>query len=247
MTIGVIIYEVYLAVTLVSFEPLLFFFGLASYWGLLYHSLTPIQTIPGKLLEPTKKPELTVQIESNNKQIQSTEQIDPIDHNEDHCEIFSTIDDNTEEAMMKDETIMSEWRDLLTRAWKGDEPSSSSSASIFAADNDSVMSRSSRFDEEEDFSPPPNGSISSSDDDEDEDLGFDPHTLEAFLSQYDQIKKDAELAKQLQLEEQKARDENNPFVVENMAIGKSQVDEFDDDKVTTPTDKEAWKIRVFRD
>jgi hypothetical protein len=76
--------------------------------------------------------------------------------------------------------------------------------------------------------------------------------------QYDQIKKDAQLAKQLQIEEQKARDENNPFVVENMAVGKKppvidttakQVHnmEKERDKIITPTsaDKEEWKIRVF--
>ncbi|KAI7882797.1 Rho GTPase activation protein [Mucor mucedo] len=168
VTVAVVIYELYLAATLVSFEPLMFFTGLASYWGLLYHN---------------------------------------------------------------------------------EEPSSSSSASIFAADNDSVMSRSSRFNEEEDFAPPSDGSSSS---DEDEDLGFDPATLEAYFTQYDkektdQIKRDAELAQKLQIEEQKARDENNPFVVETMAVGKAPIDAFDDDKVTTPTDKEAWKIRVFRD
>lgn len=229
VTIAVIIYELYLAVTLVSFEPLLFFIGLASYWGLLYHSLTANQTISEKSFEP----------------IEQLLPIEQDDGHEDSCAVFPDMDDATEEAMMKDETIMSEWRDLLTRAWKDDEPSSSS-ASIFAADNDSVMSRSSRFNEEEDFAPP-TGSISSSDEDEDEDLGFDPDTLEIFLSQYDQIKKDAQLAKQLQIEEQKARDENNPFVVENMAVGKPSNDDFDDDKVTTPTDKEAWKIRVFRD
>ncbi|KAI9265808.1 Rho GTPase activation protein [Helicostylum pulchrum] len=170
VTLVVIVYEAYLAVTFVSFEPLLFFAGLVSYWGLLYH-------------RPT-----------------------------------------------------------------------SSAASIFAADNDisSIMSRSSRFDEEENFIPTAD-SISSSDEDEDEDLGFDPDTLEAFLSQYDQIKKDAQLAKKLQIEEQKARDENNPFVVEDMAVGTkplkidSDVADYDEDQVTTPTDKEAWKIRVFRD
>jgi hypothetical protein len=113
------------------------------------------------------------------------------------------------------------------------------------------MSRSSRFNEEEDFAPATSMS-SSEEDDDDEELGFDPDTLEMYLSQYDQIKRDAELAKKLQIEEQKARDENNPFVVEDMAIGKSRssndkgASEEKIENVTTPTDdKEEWKIKIF--
>ncbi|KAG2199657.1 hypothetical protein INT47_005182 [Mucor saturninus] len=239
VTAAVVVYELYLAATLVSFEPLMFFTGLASYWGLLYHSLTANEPISEKTLTSIDPLENTVE--------QPTEYVAQEDERE-VCDIYPVMDDVTEEAMMKDES-MSEWRDLLARSWKDEEPSSSSSASIFAADNDSVMSRSSRFNEEEDFAPPSDGSSSS---DEDEDLGFDPATLEAYFTQYDkektdQIKRDAELAQKLQIEEQKARDENNPFVVETMAVGKAPIDAFDDDKVTTPTDKEAWKIRVFRD
>lgn len=238
VTIVVAIYELYLAVTLASFEPLLFFTGLTSYWGLFYHSLTSNELISEKPLTSIEPLE------------HAAEQPVKQEEKREDGAIYPVMDDVSEEAMMKDESIMSEWRDLLTRAWKDDEPTSSS-ASIFAADNDSVMSRSSRFNEEEDFVPPTD-SVSSSSSDEDEDLGFDPDMLEAYLSEYDQMKKDqiqkdAQLAQKLQIEEQKARDENNPFVVEKMAVGKAPVEDFDDDKVSTPTDKEAWKIRVFRD
>lgn len=245
MTLVVIVYEAYLAVTLVSFEPLLFFTGLVAYWGLLYHSLfnMPMKELPRQVVQTLRPPQEQEQEEEEEE--------------EDNHALYTDMNVADEEAMMKDETIMSEWRDLLTRAWKtNDEGPTSSAASIFAADNDisSVMSRSSRFDEEENFTPSVDSISSSSDDDEDEDLGFDPDTLEAYLSQYDQIKKDAQLAKKLQIEEQKARDENNPFVVEDMAVGTkpplkidSDVADYDEDQVTTPTDKEAWKIRVFRD
>lgn len=238
MTIAVVVYELYLAFTLVSFEPLMFFGGLASYWGLLYHSLTANEPISEKTL-------MSIDPIANTIEQPKEPYNQDVDHED--CTVYPPMDDATEEAIMKDED-MSEWRDLLARSWKDEEPSSSS-ASIFAADNDSVMSRSSRFNEEEDFAPPSENSSSS---DEDEDLGFDPATLEAYFTQYDkektdQIKRDAELAQKLQIEEQKARDENNPFVVETMAVGKVPIDAFDDDKVTTPTDKEAWKIRVFRD
>ncbi|KAG1050283.1 hypothetical protein G6F43_007430 [Rhizopus delemar] len=76
----------------------------------------------------------------------------------------------------------------------------------------SIASQSSRFSEE-----------SGTEDEEEDNFGFDPATLEMYLAQYNQIKKDAELAKQLQQEEQKAVDVNNPFVNE----------------------KEAWKIKTF--
>jgi hypothetical protein len=230
---------------------LLFFSGLVSYWGLLFHSLS-IKS------DPTKENATDVNQEMLPETIEQQE-----DNDEDIETMYPVMDAATEKEMMQDESIMSEWRDLLTRAWRvtenGETPTSSA-ASIFAADNDmsSVMSRSSRFNEEEDFAPPPTGSISSSDEEDDDELGFDPDALEMYLSQYDQIKKDAQLAKQLQIEEQKARDENNPFVVENMAVGKKppvidttakQVHnmEKERDKIITPTsaDKEEWKIRVF--
>lgn len=246
VTLIVIVYEAYLAVTLVSFEPLIFFSGLASYWGLLYGNLS------------ANGNEEAIAKEKEEKEREAIEE----DDDEDVEAMYPVMDAATEKEMMQDESIMSEWRDLLTRAWKvteaGDK-SSSSAASIIAGDGDmsSILSRSSRFNEEEDFAPPPTGSISSTDeDDDDEELGFDPDTLEMYLSQYDQIKKDAQLAKQLQEEEHKARDENNPFVVDSMAVGKKppainttkQIDMKNDrDRIITPTsaDKEEWKIRVF--
>ncbi|CAO3689405.1 unnamed protein product [Rhizopus stolonifer] len=106
------------------------------------------------------------------------------------------------EAMRQDELFMSEWRDLMTRSWKRTN------------EEDSIASKASRYDEEEE----------EQDDSEEED-GFDPATLEMYLLQYDQIKKDADLAKKLQHEEQKARDVNNPFINEKAA-----------------DNKEAWKI-----
>lgn len=248
VTLIVIVYEAYLAVTLVSFEPLIFFSGLASYWGLLY----------GNLSANGGEEAIAKEKEEEEKEREAIEE----DDDEDVEVMYPVMDAATEKEMMQDESIMSEWRDLLTRAWKvseGKEKPSSSSASIIAGDGDmsSILSRSSRFNEEEDFAPPPNGSTSSTDeDDDDEELGFDPDTLEMYLSQYDQIKKDAQLAKQLQEEEQKARDENNPFVVDSMAVGKKppainttkQIGMKNGrDNIITPTsaDKEEWKIRVF--
>jgi hypothetical protein len=261
VTVVVIVYEAYLAVTFVIIEPLLFFAGLISYWGLLYHGL-PIASSNTVVSSPVlEKPQ---EYEADQQKTPTTPE--EAENDQDEESMFTEMDAAEEKAMMQDETVMSEWRDLLTRAWKvtGEDSTtpSSSAASIFAADNDmsSIMSRSSRFNEEEYFAPPPaTESISSNDDDEDEELGFDDDTLEMYLSQYDQIKKDAELAKQLQIEEQKTRDSNNPFVVENMAVGrkpntinttdvKRREEEDDDDKMmTTPTsaDKEEWKIRVF--
>ncbi|KAI9359039.1 hypothetical protein BD770DRAFT_64155 [Pilaira anomala] len=254
VTLCVIVYEVYLAVALVSFEPLVFFTGFASYWGILGHTI---------LSMPIKEDTLAV------REIHAAEETAVVEEEEDEEEVeeeeeeelYTGIDEETEKAMLKDETIMSEWRDLLTRAWKtNEEGPTSSAASIFAAadtDISSVMSRSSRFDEEENFAVPLEEENSSSDDDE-ADLGFDPETLEAFLSQYDQIKKDAQLAKQLQIEEQKARDENNPFLADVLVNQQktttplkidsaAEIASFDDDQVVTPTEKEAWKIRIFRD
>jgi hypothetical protein len=170
VTLIVIVYEAYLAVTLVSFEPLLFFSGLVSYWGLLFHSLS-IKS------DPTKENATDVNQEMLPETIEQQE-----DNDEDIETMYPVMDDATEKEMMQDESIMSEWRDLLTRAWRvtenGETPTSSA-ASIFAADNDmsSVMSRSSRFNEEEDFAPPPTGSISSSDEEDDDELGFDPDAL----------------------------------------------------------------------
>lgn len=237
-----IVYEVYLAVALVSFEPLVFFTGFVSYWGILGHTI------------------LSMPIKQDTMAVSDIQALEEEEDEEEEDELYTGIDEETEKAMLKDETIMSEWRDLLTRAWKtNEEGPTSSAASIFAADNDisSVMSRSSRFDEEENFAAPVEENSSSDDDDEEEDLGFDPETLEAFLSQYDQIKKDAQLAKQLQIEEQKARDENNPFLADEVLLTEKQqktplkidsdLASFDDDQVTTPTEKEAWKIRIFRD
>lgn len=280
-----IVYEAYLVVALVSFEPLLFFSGLVSYWGLLYQGIPAgnnKSSTPTTTAAITPAPTDTVgqndKEESEKTPISTTtprEEQQQEEDDQDEEALFPAMDPAEEKAMMQDETIMSEWRDLLTRAWKvtGEDgvttptATTSSAASIFAADNDmlSIMSRSSRFNEEENFAPPPaTGSISSSSDEDNEDLGFDADTLEMYLSQYDQIKKDAELAKQLQIEEQKACDSNNPFVVEDLAIGKrgekpnaidtsdvkrkvDQDQEEDDDKITTPTtaDKEEWKIRVF--
>ena len=248
VTLVVIVYEAYLAVTLVSFEPLIFFSGLISYWGLLYHSL-PDSTSTDKKEQEDIVPEM--------KAIND----EPVENDDTAETSYPMMDSATEKEMMQDETIMSEWRDLLTRSWKLNEVGEKvepSSASIFAADdNASMISKSSRFDEEEDALQP-TGSISSSDDDEDEELGFDPDTLEMYLSQYDQIKKDAQLAKQLQYEEQRARDENNPFLAENITVSKktpaintTPIDRsLEKKRIVTPTspnsaEREEWKIRVF--
>ncbi|KAF1799367.1 hypothetical protein FB192DRAFT_1285366, partial [Mucor lusitanicus] len=149
--------------------------------------------------------------------------------------------------------LVSYWG-LLYKGLPPSPPSTPTISTATAADDMvSVMSRSSRFNEEEDFAPA--ASVSSSEEEDDEELGFDPDTLEMYLSQYDQIKRDAELAKKLQIEEQKARDENNPFVVDDLAISKprnistagtSKEADGNHDNVTTPTDdKEEWKIRIF--
>ncbi|OBZ90374.1 Rho-GTPase-activating protein 5 [Choanephora cucurbitarum] len=227
-------YEIYLALNLYSFEPIFFFVGMASYWNILY------KCIPEH--HPMASPDLEKMV-----MIPMQASDEPIED-----DIFPNAMMNAadEEEMMKDESIMSEWRDLLTRSWKTSESdtSSGSKASASKADDEaSIMSKASRFNEEEDLSPSSASSSSSSDD---EDLGFDPETLEMYLSQYDQIKKDAELAKKLQSEEQKARDENNPFVVNSLNISKARnqsKSSLEDDNATTPTDsrKEEWKIRVF--
>lgn len=254
VTLVIIAYEAYLAFTFCSFEPYLFFAGLVSYWGLLYKGLppsppsTPVATTDSELEEQQHVEKLPLVIDTEAAQ-------DAVD------DMFpeANMNPDAEQAMLQDESIMSEWRDLLTRAWKvneKDEPDTktiSSAPTAPADDMASVMSRSSRFNEEEDFNPTTN-SMSSSEEDEDEELGFDPDTLEMYLSQYDQIKRDAELAKKLQIEEQKARDENNPFVLEDMSVGRSRsLNDVaaskrgnDAENVTTPTDdKEEWKIRIF--
>lgn len=137
----------------------------------------------------------------------------------------TTMNPEEERAMLEDESIMSEWSDLLTRKWKATDDD----AKTTTEDDVSIMSRSSRFNEEEE--------TTSSEEEEDEDLGFDPETLESYLAQYDQIKKDAQLAKELQLEEQKARDINNPFLVKENT---------QEDKIpSSENSKEEWKVRIF--
>lgn len=128
---------------------------------------------------------------------------------------ISLDDPASEEAMRQDQALMSEWRDLLTRSWKTEKEDECCS----------IMSQSSRFNEEEEQS----SEEEEEEEMEESDLGFDPATLEMYLSQYDQIKKDAELAKKLQSEEQKARDVHNPFVNEKQVSN----------------DKEVWKIKTF--
>lgn len=235
ITLIVITYEAYLALALSSFEPLLFFIGLFSYWTLLYKSLPAASSshIQYTAMIPTT-------LLSTSENVAVTEKEEAFDE---FGYLDTNMDADAEEAMMKDEDIMSVWRDLLTRAWKV----SSEESDISNNDDDlsSVMSRSSRFNEEENFAL--STGFSSSDDDEDDELGFDLNTLEMYLSQYDQIKKDAQLAKKLQIEEQMARDENNPFLIEDMAIGKSCSEDHKVDRSKTPTDtdKEEWKISVF--
>ncbi|GAN05800.1 rho GTPase activator protein [Mucor ambiguus] len=255
VTLIIIAYEAYLAFTFCSFEPYLFFAGLVSYWSLLYKGLPPSPPstpVAGAVNQVPNVPHQAVV-----DQLPMPDAVVPKNTEDEDMFPEAVMDADAEKAMMQDESIMSEWRDLLTRAWKVNESDDSDTKTISTAtaadDMASVMSRSSRFNEEEDFAPA--ASVSSSEEDEDEELGFDPDTLEMYLSQYDQIKRDAELAKRLQIEEQKARDENNPFVVEDMAIGRSRSintgstsKEADDnhDNVTTPTnEKEEWKIRIF--
>ncbi|KAL7334830.1 GTPase activating protein (GAP) for Rho1p, variant 2 [Mucor circinelloides] len=253
VTLMIIVYEAYLAFTFCSFEPYLFFAGLVSYWGLLYKGLPPSPPSTPVVVADAQAPNVPHQAVTD--KLPLTDAAVPDNAEDEDMFPEAVMDADAEMAMMQDESIMSEWRDLLTRAWKVNESDDSDAKTISTAtgadDMVSVMSRSSRFNEEEDFAPA--ASISSSEE-EDEELGFDPDTLEMYLSQYDQIKRDAELAKKLQIEEQKARDENNPFVVEDIAIGKSrgmnnastskEVD--NNDNVTTPTDdKEEWKIRIF--
>jgi hypothetical protein len=232
------IYEAYLALTLYSFEPFLFFIGLFSYWALLYKGLPSTSSSSSPLQNTTQIPLNADEVVAvPNQEGEGGEE----EEEEDFSYLETNMDVDTEEAMMKDEHIMSEWRDLLTRAWKTSQESS------VAEDMSSVMSKSSRFNEE-DYAP--STSVGSSDDDDDDDeeeeLGFDPNTLEMYLSQYDQIKKDAQLAKKLQIQEQKARDENNPFVIEDMAVGKSHPqDQNTNPKASNDADKEGWKISVF--
>lgn len=249
VTLIIIAYEAYLAATLCSFEPYLFFTGLISYWGLLYKGLppsppsSPVAVITGSR-DVSQQPVVKTLPETTTEDEKMNEDMFP----------EAVMDADVEKTMMQDESIMSEWRDLLTRAWKVNDSSDDSDTKTIstapADDMVSVMSRSSRFNEEEDFAPAT--TMSSSEEEDDEELGFDPDTLEMYLSQYDQIKRDAELAKKLQIEEQKARDENNPFVVEDMAVGKSRSindkGAFEEkiENVTTPTDdKEEWKIKIF--
>ncbi|KAI8076434.1 Rho GTPase activation protein [Gilbertella persicaria] len=234
MMLCVIGYEAYLAISFSSFEPIFFFIGSTCYWNLLYKCLPVYSSTNDKAPVPSEPSPIE----------QDTEE-----------EIFpeTTMDAAAEEAMMNDESIMSEWRDLLTRSWKlseSDHSSGSNTTANKADDEASIMSRASRFNEEDDIVP--SNSASSSSEEEDEDLGFDPETLEMYLSQYDQIKRDAELAKKLQIEEQRARDENNPFVVDTLNVSKAKNASSDSlktvgDMTTTPTDnqKEEWKIRVF--
>lgn len=255
VTLIIIAYEAYLAFTFCSFEPYLFFAGLVSYWGLLYKGLPPSPPSTPVASAESQVSEVPHQAVVDKLSMPDAE----VPDNAEDEDMFpeAVMDADAEQAMMQDESIMSEWRDLLTRAWKVNESDDSDTKTISTAtaadDMVSVMSRSSRFNEEEDFAPA--ASVSSSEEEDDEELGFDPDTLEMYLSQYDQIKRDAELAKKLQIEEQKARDENNPFVVDDLAISKprnistagtSKEADGNHDNVTTPTDdKEEWKIRIF--
>jgi hypothetical protein len=230
ITLIVIPYEAYLALTLYSFEPFLFFIGLLSYWALLYKSLSPTSPSSSPIQDTINIPLLTT--EDAAAVSKEGEVLDEFNYLE------TNMDTDIEEAMMKDEHIMSEWRDLLTRAWKVSDEESI----VDNNDMSSVLSRTSRFNEEDCARP---SSVGSSDDGEDDVLGFDSNTLEMYLSQYDQIKKDAPLAKKMQIEEQKARDEDNTFVVEDMAVGRSLPEDDNNPKTPTDADKEEWKINIF--
>lgn len=221
-TFFVIVYEAYLVFTLSSFEPLVFFIGLASYWGLLYNGLSTEEEISTPTT-PTQQPIALDQQVSEDEDIEFPN---------------TTMDPDAERAMMEDESIMSEWSDLLTRRWKTSSEESDIKTDSDITDTASTMSRSSRYNEEEEIQH-----TSSEEEDEDEDLGFDPGALEAYLAQYDQIKKDAQLAKELQIAEQKARDVNNPFMANKQEDPRQSSDS---DQLASPSDsKEEWKVRIF--
>lgn len=240
ITFFVIVYEAYLVLTLSSFEPLVFFIGLTSYWGLLYNGIPKEEESI-----TTESPEIL----ALDQQVigDSTDNIVEADEEEEDSDEFmfpdTSMDADTEREMFEDESIMSEWSDLLTRRWKTSSEESDIKTESAISDTASTMSRASRFDEEEEHFV--RHTSSEEDEEEEDDLGFDPVTLESYLAQYDQIKKDAQLAKELQIAEQKARDQNNPFMVDRKE--ESTKASYDDDNLASPSSdgKEEWKVRIF--
>ncbi|KAI9016459.1 Rho GTPase activation protein [Phycomyces nitens] len=166
----------------------------------------------------------------------------------------------TEEAMMKDESIMSEWKDLLTRAWRADI-SMPKVFPFYSLGNPHAVDGSNKLnnlsgDENKEFECSDDAfdtaslcsvsSVTSRFDEESnpsEDEDFDKDCLpelsmdemESYWEKFQQIEKDTELAKVLQKEQDeeanRVRLQNNPFIT----------------SATSPTfkEKEEWKLHKY--
>jgi hypothetical protein len=227
-----VVYEFYLAYRLDNLEPVVFFVSFLSYWFMLFYGSGALS---GSASQPPSEPNtLAISDDEDYENISQPEEIEVF------TQATAEEDKEMEEAMLQDETIMSEWRDLLTRAWKvtgerdDDATTITSHSGIIAHSDDacSTMSKASRFNEEDDIF-----SSSSSSDDEDE-FGFDPESIDHYLKE-DQIKTDAMLAQKIQSDEQKEIDRNNPFLNEK----KGQPSQTS--SPTSDQEKEVWKLRVY--
>lgn len=135
--------------------------------------------------------------------------------------------DDSEEAMLNDPSLMSQWSDLITRKWRNDSGSTPRSllnnSEYFPPHDDdaqqqqqqqnqdaaSMMSISSRFEETDPAEP----YAYNDDTDEDDDLpSFEDSELERLWQQFLQVEKDQELAEQMQQEEKEAAIRTNPFL-----------------------------------
>lgn len=173
---------------------------------------------------------------------------------EEMMNLLSEEDKETEEAMLQDESIMAEWRDLMTRAWRNDvsTPQShllSNTSDYFPADEEaeddvdraSMMTVCSRFNEEEhDLS-----SSSADDEQEGDDLPeVSEEELQRLWQQFQQIQQDKDLAERLQIEEQEA--ERNRNLTANPFLADKKGAEAPMSPPISPknTDKETWKIAL---
>ncbi|KAL0079283.1 hypothetical protein J3Q64DRAFT_1851643 [Phycomyces blakesleeanus] len=255
-------YEIYLVISNRQWiEPCAYFGGMMAYFTLLYKGTCEDNQHLSEqtTLDPpvTSSFDLQKNEDTFGSSVSIPKQIDQ--DSDDALSLFDDIsianDHAAEEAMMKDESIMSEWKDLLTRAWRADismpkgfpfSLANSHSMSETTETNDreyaddafetaslcSVSSVTSRFDEESD---------PSEDDEldykEDEDCLADLSTeeMESLWERFQQIEKDTELAKVLQKEQDeeanRVRLENNPFIT----------------SPTSPSfaEKEKWKLHKY--
>ncbi|KAI8876992.1 Rho GTPase activation protein [Backusella circina FSU 941] len=233
-TILTIVYEFYLAYRLDNLEPVIFFLGFVSYWFMLFYGSGSLSSNASQSSITSEQNALALSDDEEYENISQPEEIEAF------TQATAEEDKEMEEAMLQDETIMSEWRDLLTRAWKvtgehdDDATTITSHSGIISHSDDacSTMSKASRFNEEDDIF-----SSSGSSDDEEE-FGFDPESIDHYLKE-DQIKTDAMLAQKIQSDERKNIDRNNPF------LNDKQGQPSQPSSPTSDQEKEVWKLRVY--